>query len=143
MPITETVAAMEILASTSVPTLPPVAILLPPVVPSLVHEVSMSEITMSIGGSKLDDPHPNTTEHEVITRGAIDNYGKDTYIDSAHVRSTAYWASHKEIEHDTGVSLDNFPVYPRVAVKADGSNMSTLELPINRYVSDVRSYLMK
>ena len=61
--ITETVAAVEIPPSTSVPTLPPAAILQPPVVPSLVHEVSMPELTVSSGGNKLDDPHPNTTEH--------------------------------------------------------------------------------
>ena len=73
--------------------------------------------------------------------GAIDNYGKDTYIGSAHVRSTAYRASLKEIEHNTGVSLDNFPICERVEVKADGSNPNRLVVPIKRYLSALRMYL--
>ena len=96
---------------------------------------------MSVGESKPDDPHPNTTEHEVSTCGAIDNYGKHTYIDSAHVRSTAYWSSLKEIEHNTGISLDNFPVCKCVEVKNDSSNTNRLVLPIKRYLSAVRTYL--
>ena len=142
-PIKETVAVAEIPPSTSVHSIPPAPLSPALVVPRLEHEVSMPVVTVSAGGSKLDGPCPNTTEHEVSTRGAINNYDQHAYIDRTAVRYTAYRTSLQEIEHETGVSLDNFPVCERVEIKDYGSNTNRLVLPIKRYLSALHTYLMQ
>ena len=100
-------------------------------------------LTGSTGGSKPADSHLKTIDYEVSTRSAINNYEKNDRIDSTLITSTAYRACLHEIESDTGVGLDNFPVCGHIEAKADGSNINRLVLPIKRYLSDVQSYLMQ
>ena len=131
--------SMSALSTTDPPGLPPV------VVRRLKHVVCMQttpKLAVSTGGSKLVDSHLKIIDYEMGTLGAIDNHDEDNPIESAHIRSTAYRVCLREIESDTRVALDNFPVCGHVEAKADGSNINRLVLPI-KHLSDVRSYLIQ
>ena len=94
--------------------------------------------------NKMADPNPDIVISEVTHCSTIGNNDAANRVGTrVLVRPTAYRASLDKIAHESGLGLDTFPVCERVIAKADGSNSSSLVLPIKRYLADMRTYLMQ